>query len=1010
MNINKSILISLVTFTSILAISCSDRDIPDEWNKTESSGGIEIAYTIDNTEEETRGIPANARESKLEEVYALFFSKEPESALLCYKSVSVRAGSKKLGFEPPAELTPGVNYDVLLIGNGRYFLPDGVTDMSQMLGKLLNSSRGTVEATLSLASNSEITYRYPEVLPMWGRYVSANDNDVERPFNFTVIEENGNKTYITDGEFRFSRTVERIDLVNLVPETLDVKFAKVCNYRTSGLVFVDGFLPADSEVVTLDNENPAPTADAPGDYVAASYGDDGTQQIKESLYAFPNLVQASVQNDRVSTCLIIAGYYTDPSTKVKDTSLTYYRFNLANIGEAQLLKRNYVYTALIKGVKRRGKPTDLEAYNDKAPVFDYDVDDEWDITDDNYVTDGKGNFLICSKTHLTFQGTHSSADKIELKVSTNPELTWTIEPVATAGHSNSLFTCEKFTANSIKAGPLQKNETPYVRFGYFRIVAKNKNSASAPVNLSLNLYLQQLTIDPNFKCLMVDGCTGTLNVELPPTGGVIYLPVATGSDLNSWVATCAGFNPYFGTTSKFETSGGNHGTLMITVEPNLTTGVKNKDIVVSLSPNDPNVLPVTVRLTQARSPQKMVLNPKPTNMNVDIDAFSTAVGNPNGVVNPYRMSVTLMDPINYKFKVESSFDKYRDLRLSLSSPFAGAATHPTAAEEKADSPYNDALLALSNGDVIYFNPFRTGPGDGTITGSIKITAYDVRDPNNTSKQEVQTIQVRITTPEVRIDDVILTADGNQYLFPDRSLGMRPRINDATNRVVAKFYHYYAYVKINHDRGVEIPYYHNTDFNDKPLNDYLGNTDIPGATQYGAWGNGGSFQALMHLYTPTGFAAPALQFLNMHEDASNRYSPFYHPSEAAKWGPPGPAAWTNWGKTNVVFSKWRPFLVSDVKVNIPVCCWIQFPLKGLVKQTGNNQALINSAIGMYMTPYSSSTSIGYGRVNCITHNTMVGTTASPTYSSSFFYAVRPVRTMTAAEVNTYKTYLSKGQNN
>lgn len=1011
-NILTRVVFCVAAITSLMVCGCTDDintpsphpDIPGE--------SLEIPFKVDSDLIPARsGIPANARECNIEEAYALFFSSDAEAGLLNYKRVSVRQSTKKLGIEPPEGITADTEYKVLLIGNPTLFLTGGQTDFSSVLSGLLHMNRGMVESKLSLYFQDPMTYRNPDRLPMWGRYVSESDNDVEIPFRYSVTTDaNGVESYVSTGEFRFSRTVERLDLVNLVPESLDIRWAKVCNYRNSGLAFVDGILPEGSEVVPLTEEHPDPTASAPGDYVAASEMEGGGQEIKESLYAFPNIVQASVQNDRATTCLIVAGYYIDPNTKVKDTNLTYYRFNMANIGEAQLLKRNYVYTAVIKGVKRRGSATDLEAYNDKAPIFIYDVDDEWDVTDDNYVTDGKGNFLILSKTHLTFQGTHSSADKIELKVSTNPELDWKIEPVAVSGNKNSLFTCEKFTANSLKAGPTTTNPDVYVRMGYYRVVATNKNPNAAPVNLSLNIYLMQLTIDPNFKCLTVDGCTGTVYVTLPPSGGAIYLPVATGSDLNPWVATCnKNFVTTFGDNASFLASGGNHADLLIRVDPNVSTASRTANITVRLEPNDPNVPPVILVCTQAPSKQKMILNPLPQNMHITLNGFSTEIANWNGVVNPEYFSVTMLDPLHYKFNVESSFDKYRDLKLSSGSSLENVsyASHPTVAEAAADSPYNDKLTGLDPGTRVYLNPFRTGPGDGTITGTIKVTAYDTRDPNNASKKEVQTITVQIVTPPTRIDDVVIyySTGGTYWLFPDRSLGMRSRINDPSKRVVAKFFHPYDYVKINHDSGVEVPYY-NTDFNDLPGTDYL-NVTHANPTNYGvnaASGNAGNKK--YNLTTPTGYLAPVQEFLKRHLDSSKRYSPFYTSTTDASWVLPGPTIW-NWMAThNIVFSKWRCFAVSDVKGSVPVCCWIQYPTKSKLwnynYSYGNNN-YINLAMACYLPAYNST--YGHGQILCIDHYHFRAA-AVVQGGGDLWVAVRPVRQLTSAEVNTYKTYLTR----
>lgn len=980
-----------------LAVSCAD-DIFDISEANGSLNCIEVGYSVDNELEETRGIPANARECRFEEVYALFFEKEPESRLVATKKFTVRESQKKLSFEPPKELSPDTEYDILLVANAKYYLPDGMTDTESLCGKYLNASRAKVESEFSLACSSAITYRYPELLPMWGKYVANADSEEEIPFSYKMTEENGVKTYYTVGEFRFSRIVERVDLLNLVPETLDVRWAKVCNYRDKGLAYIDGFVPGDSGVIPLENENPDPTPSSPGDYAPAEDVEGGGQEIKEALYAFPNIVQTAVQNDKSTTCLIIAGYYIDPNTKVKDSNLTYYRFNLANVGEAQLLKRNFVYTAVIKGIKRRGKPTDLEAYNDNIPIFDYNVDDEWQITDENYKTDGKGNFIILSKTHITFTGEQSSADKIELKVSTNPELTWTIEPVTQAGGSNDKFTCQKFTEKSIKAGPISTNDTPYVRFGYYKVVAKNKNPNSTPVNMELKIYLQQLTLDPNFKCLTVNGSPGpTIDVSLPGSGGSVILPVVTGSSINNWVATSSDFTTArFGKTASFTSSGGNNTDLIIKVEPNTTSGPLTTNIVVRLDPNDPIVGTITLRCTQPRTPNIMALSPMITNNKITINAFSTAVGNINGVVNPYQLYVKILDPSQYYYKVESGFDKYRDVILSTGSPATSAASHP----DDGTVVNNDAIYDMTSGSFFYINPYRTGPGDKDITSTIKISAYKIGD---TSRKAVETItlNVTITTTPVRIDDVVINVSGTYYLFPDRSLGMQKRTAGST-RNIAKMYGKWTNIWINSDQGREY-ICNNSEFN-----------DLPGATgtQYGWFNNTNANTYVQQFGMWPSTKAPEVRFLELQEDAANLYSPFYHTGDT-KWIMPPTAFFNHIIANKIIWSKTRPFLVSDVQYDRPVCCWIQYPDKTVTSlqansSYGNNE--IRNAGALYMGAYTqvSGSYVNAGNTFCISGTkAYMSTKVYSNNKPSWFTPVRPVRTMTTAEINTWKTYLTKG---
>lgn len=974
----------------MLMTSCSD-DAPrlgnvDTWGKD----NIEVGYTVDQDITLARsGVAANARESRLDEAYALFFAREPESSMLTFKKVNVRPGQRKISFDPPAELDPDTDYDVLLVGNPKKYKPLSMEESDQLFQGFVNLSRGAVELRLALMNDGPITDRNPESLPMYGRCVDPADRDREIPFRYSVTTgDDGLVAFVSNAEFRFSRTVCRIDITNLVPEHLDMRWAKVCNYRNAGLVYTDGFLPADSKIIPLSEESPAPTPDDMGAYVAVSDAATGGQELRSALYAFPNIVQSAVQNDRLTTGLIIAGYYTDPTTGVKDTDLTYYRFNLANIGEAQLLKRNYAYTAVIKGVKRRGAASDIEAYNDQSPIFDYNVDDEWDVSDDNYATDGKGNFLIISKSHITFAGSHSSADKIELKVSTNPELTWTIEPVpGIAGNSNGMFVCEKFTANSLKAGPTSQNDTDYVRFGYYVVKAQAKSATAAPVNLSLRIYLQQLTKDGSFKCLTVDQSTGTIDVALPPTGGSVTLPVVTGADENQWKATSSDFSTgKFGATATYTKGGGNHTELIIKVEPNTTGTTLACNITVALDPDDPNVLPVTLRCTQKTSPHLLSISPKNDNMAYTINAFSLATGNPNGVVNPQMFVVKIIDPANYYYKVTSDFDKYRDMVLTKDAASTAAASHPAAGTVVND----DALLDMASGSRFYVNPFRTGPGDGDIVGTVRVSAYKKTDATRTPVETV-TLNIRITTTPCRLDDVVIKDGSTWFLFPDRAAGMLNRVGQ-DGRNVSKFFanSNAAVMQINSERGVEI------------LNN---NSEYDVPTQQIVFKNASSYasnKAYNVDRTNIGNIDDIQYWINTLGDESAQYSPFYKQTYLSRWSHPNASQLTLMFN-KIVFSKWRPFVVSDITADRPVCCWIQFHTKWTKNTT---VGAVKNATSLYTAKYSSTASGDGATWGC--HGLAYFYGASLQSVSQWAAAIRPVFCdMTAEEVELYRSYLNRG---
>lgn len=914
----------MMSLLPLLGAACSD-DYSDPATN-HGSNRLSVPYRVDGEMSLSRGMIALDHEKAVDHAYILFFEESGDNANNYATSARMASSGSRLEFPIPEDLKPDTRYLTLVVANADSYLPSGMTDfnahLSDLTKDMTDKTRENFAAVLTAHFTGQLTASNPGLLPMWGRF--TDNSGKETAFTFS---RSGGEAVTCDGEFFFSRSLSRIDMLNLVPDKLEVAYVKVCNYRDAGLIFHDG-LNAGS-VVTLKKASDAPKGDGSDGYITVNAPDAGknVQRLEASLYAFPNVVNTCVQNDRSTTCLIIAGYFTEDG-KERDTELTYYRFNLANVGESQVLKRNYAYTAVIKGVNRRGASTDYGAYDDKMPIFEYDVDDEWQITDDNYVSDADGNFIVVSKSHLTFSGEASEAENIELRVSTSPKMTWELEAVNEPGNENDKFQWSKLSDEALKVGPRENNATQYVRFGYLQVVATNTETGK---QVRMPIYLQQLSLKYDIKMLTVNGNTGTFTQELPPSGGAVYLRVVTGGNTNNWVAVDVDNEiESWDKDATWTKRGGNNTELMISVPANISGNERTATLRISLDPKDDNVLPVTILLHQGTSDQWFAISPQPGADGVSIDAFSTIAGYPNGVVpgTSRGFRVTLTNK-SYRFKVTTSFNQGRDVRLSKNVNLEGRNAQSTH-EEFTPEPLED----LESGTMFYINPFRTGPNDPTIKGTVTVTVYD---PANPTIAKEETFGVNITSGPSLLYDVVI----DDILVADRNIGHQSRMTgeDGKPFMVRNFYES-DMVKI-YSSGADLAENINSSYNDS------GKRYDPGSD----WneGNGEKIYTTSENQISAVFSklsnAAVDWWKNYHLDPEQTFSAFYKTD--TKWNIPSTSQMEKI-KNNVRFSKWRIFLVSDIGegiVNMPVVCWLH-QTKCKICPIGSNNEL-REVFGAYV---------------------------------------------------------------
>lgn len=782
----KKFLIQSYCFIAALAAasglaSCSDEPAVCGNSVVCTDGELSIGYVVDGEMPLSRGMAAQTHEAMLDHAYILFFDADNEDSFVAFTKVEPNRGDNTMSFNRPENLENDHPYKLLAVGNAENF--SLAPDFAEFLSSL-SCSLNDMKGILSAYSESPVTRYSSTCLPLWGKYV--DDNDEEITFQTTPVSEDKVKV-VGMGHFFFSRAICRVDLLNLVGNVLEIKGARMVNNRNAGLYFIDG--PECGDITPFEEKN---FIDNEEDYSPVTTDMDvtgnTTQHIEGSLYTFPNIVNTSVVDDKVTTALLIAGYYTDPETGKRDENLTYYRFNLVNAGQSQVLQRNYCYRAVIKGVRRRGADTELKAYTDNTPVFEYDVDDEWEVTDNNVASDKDGNFLIVNRSHLTFRGEVTDADYVELRVSTNPGLTWRVERVAQAGEGSSdpdeYFYCERMSEQVIKCGALQTNDTNVARYGNYIVKATD---ASGKVNLSIPIYMMQLSSQFNVKTLTVNGYTGTFTQQLNPMGGTISLPVVTGSPAVLWQAEDDGNLLMSWDTEgvAFTKKGGNNSSLNITVPANLSSGTRTAKIIVAVMDGDhidETVPKVTINLVQEATDQILDVLHFPDMGKLDIDCLSFEAGNENGVVNPYNILIRLTDA-RYRVKITSTFDKDRDLMLSTGYHCGPGTANEAKAWHPEGETRTDEIDGITTGTSVWINPFRTGPKDPNINGQITITAYNPDDPTAKTESRVMDINLRSDMKKVKMDDCFYAEGGNVVMIPDRNYG-------ATGKLIepeAKYY-------------------------------------------------------------------------------------------------------------------------------------------------------------------------------------------------------------------------------
>ena len=934
---------------------------------TGSSGELRIAFSIDGMEADTRAVATDPHERNLKDVHVLFFTQDGN--YITYQHANVTAGSSYVSFPIPKGLTAGESYRTLVIGNAHDHVPTGYSTFDAYLNHTAASgSYQTIRQDLYAVVNSVHLEGSGAsgsiVLPMWGEVQDGLGNASELSFSG-----NAQSGYTFSGTLRFWRSVCRLDLRHDAAKDLIIEKVKLVHFRKGGYYFHNDvpWAPASGEELGGINDGNWITVGTPADLTDGSK----RQEVKAQIYAFPNMVPVVVQNDKQTTYLMIAGYYqdgTDNTTVNPKNKLTYYRFNMAENGRSQLLRRNHFYRGIITRVSGPGAPSESEAEDASAPLLDYTVSDTWKDDDNTTVTDERGNFLTISRAMVSFAGEKDLSETVKVQVKEG--LSWSVEWVQNAADAPDYakFTYVRSDDGSFSIRTKEDNATEFLRKARLAVKATGGTvSSSSPLTAVIDV--MQLSSKDEIKVLMVDNQIGTVQYRAPGSGGTLRMQVQTGSKRSQWkVADVDNSCSSIGVT--WTASGANGGMLEVDVPTNISAGERTFSLKVTrmnyTGSLDSETSPVILTFVQPKSDYLLTVTPSvPEGQDgLVIDGFNPTVTTlKSGISVQKKFIVNLADPTNYQYSVESDFNKDYDLFLSKDRADNSTITAGWTVNAKC----LNKLTGLQNGESFYVNVFRTGPGDPTIRGTITIKA----EPKSPDKGQAQTLAITISIKTSCIVNDVLIKDGENYLLvADRNVGTPMRI--ANDRFTyAKYY--------TNDVKVDITGAGKQNDNKDWKGEYYPWSDAGGKI-------GAGTASFVEKYWLIGDAADG----STNMDEEGKFSPWYKTADKSKWVVPTQAH-LNLINTNLIFSKQRAFLVSATRDKVSgdyIGCY--FPLAGY----GGSPA---SVAGYYWSATTDSSYYYAGSYPSAFYMSVAPTGSSVTGNSKTnLYSVRCVRSVTADE--------------
>lgn len=693
-----------------------------------NKGQFTISYSFDNIQ--TMGVTAQSNERVINDACLIFYKKADDS-YVAHSTAVVNSGVGSFSLTIPDAIIAGEQYRVLVVGNYNHF-PAAGQSIDDYIG--LNENKSYTQMREVMYSQSSSSARMSTPLPFSGVLLGADGQE-------TLFTAPATTATTLGVSVKFSRAVARFDLRNMVAGKLVIEWVKVCNYRDRGYFFHSD-APAGNGVIR-GTASSAPDKPYPVGYVTAPVKDGKQNFTLGGLYAYPNIVPYVVQDDKLTTCLMIAGYYQKTGEPANTTHLTYYRANIAPKQSSQVLKRNYIYTVIINNVKSGGADSEDGAIAEGDRLLDYVVGDDWVDDSGNTEVDDKGNYLTISRSNVVLDS--PAGESAIIKVAVKPGTSWS---VAWLSNLEGAFQAEKTDNNSFRIVSNGENNTPFVKNGQLQITVEG-------TTLAMEIDVMQLSSLDQMKMLTVDSRTGTFDYTVPGQGGVVSFQVLTGGNYAGWSTSASNeLNQFIG---KLTPNGAHKGYVEVELKPNLTSRERRGTLTISRNPAD-GIGDVVINFVQQPSPYIVSVFPNYSDAHpLVVEGFVETWSAFNGLAYSERFWVTLADPTKYTFKVESSFNKNADAYISLRTPTQALSSY------RENNATKNLLTGGLNGEIFYLHVFQTGPGEPIIRGSITVTAL----PNSGTAVPIQTFSFPV---EIKTSCTIGDCKLDTFTVADRNLG------------------------------------------------------------------------------------------------------------------------------------------------------------------------------------------------------------------------------------------------
>ena len=563
----------LIVFASaVLLMSCTHEstEIFDQ-----KSNSIRLSYSFNHITS-TKAL-ATGSENAISEIGLMFYDTGTD-AYVANVVVEVNSSGEPTGqadFVTPKPLLENTTYKVLAFAKGSaQFSGD------QTMENYLTSCASKDYEKMKLDASIGNLQRISTPLSFCGETTFINRGEQVSPISVVL-----------------TRSVAKVTLRNGA-RNLHIKWAKTAMYRSEGYLYHQQLYPG-----------------------RIIHGDEGVtgvspsaQYIGERLYAYPNMVGVTKQNDDKTTCLLVAAYYNADGdwagTPPVGSKLTYYRVNIARgSGSSQLLKRNNVYNVNINSATGAGSETEDEALGAPDNKLNTSINDWEEDNDGAVITDPNGNYLRISDTNVIMQPAANETKTVTIDVKSSTYWRATVKSGA------DLFSAVPDPANSNKLiiTTLKDGHPTETQRGVIEIKVYSITTEQELTSLTTSINLMQFPKSMEILTLAVDGKIVPFEITAPKTGGNYFYEVITGSSSKKWVAVGEGD---VSSWVEFTKAGGNGSLLNIKVNRN---GVTDRfgTVTVSFDGNGDGVAdtgegvppPVVITIIQEAIDEHIVLLP-----------------------------------------------------------------------------------------------------------------------------------------------------------------------------------------------------------------------------------------------------------------------------------------------------------------------------------------------------------------------------------------------------------------